>query len=335
VDDFYRFLEELPMVESIDKVVGNSPPSGVKIADYFFLNRRIICEVKTLNKDTKEKVEKIFKELEKRPEFPIFYGEWESEKILKCLSDGEEVQRELARAVTSPIENTITTANRQIRSSKEYFGQSDASGIVVIINEKVDILDAALCKWRMFDCLNKRKPDGSPRFESIDAIWLLDEAHDLRITSSLYGPISLQILGGDKNEEVSQYVDYLMEEWAKFRGIPIQFIDEPLLDNKNIKPKVEQEEKPSGTITRQQSWEASYEKKPYLRKLTEEELLGYGRDVFKEISPSLLKAGPRATRVEMMRNMSRFTHLLQEIRHRGLDMRKFDFGSVDLSKYLK
>lgn len=56
---------------------------------------------------------------------------------------------------------------------------------------------------------------------------------------------------------------------------------------------------------------------------------------FEEMTPHFLKNGPRSTKEEMGQYMERFTHLLQEVKHRGLDMRKFEFNRVNLSEYIK
>ncbi len=101
----------------------------------------------------------------------------------------------MAQSVTSPIEDTIKDANRQIRDTKRLFKLPNAKGIVIIINESVDILDADLSRWRISRCLTKKTKSGASRFESIDVVMFLDEAHQLLFRPGLKGPISLQILG--------------------------------------------------------------------------------------------------------------------------------------------
>lgn len=53
------------------------------------------------------------------------------------------------------------------------------------------------------------------------------------------------------------------------------------------------------------------------------------------MTPHFLKNRPRSTKEEMAQYTERFTHLLQEVKQRGLDMRKFEFNRVDLSEYTK
>ncbi len=87
--DFNKFLGVLPLVENIDNLAKKINHKGIQIADYMFLKRQIVCEIKTLNNDTKEKIEKIIEELKNREDYPVFYEEWEVDKILNNLSNGE------------------------------------------------------------------------------------------------------------------------------------------------------------------------------------------------------------------------------------------------------
>lgn len=335
--DFNELIGSLPLVENIDDLTKEIDHDGIQIADYMFLERQIVCEIKTLNKDTKEKIDKIIEDMEDREDYPIFYGEWGVDKILKNLSNGEEIQRKMAESVTSPIEDKIKDANRQIRDTKRLFELPNAKGIVIIINESVDILDADLSKWRINRCLTKKSKSGTSRFESIDAVWFLDEAHQLLVRPGLKGPISLQILGPSDDEFVSNYIDYLMTQLAAYVGIPIEFISEENLRKEQIRGKDFSNKKDEGSqkVTRQEFWEKTYNSRPYLRNLSETHLCEYGRKLFEEMTPHFLKNGPRSTKEEMGQYMERFTHLLQEVKHRGLDMRKFEFNRVDLSEYTK
>ena len=47
---FYRFCDSLPGAERIDFL--ELPGSGLRKADYFFRNRTVICEIKTLETET-------------------------------------------------------------------------------------------------------------------------------------------------------------------------------------------------------------------------------------------------------------------------------------------
>ena len=128
-------LGSLPLVENIDDLTKEIDHDGIQIADYMFLERQIVCEIKTLNKDTKEKIEKIIEDLKDREDYPIFYGEWGVDKIIKNLSNREEIQRKVAESATSPIEDRSKDANWQIRDTKSCSKLRNSKGMMSHINE--------------------------------------------------------------------------------------------------------------------------------------------------------------------------------------------------------
>jgi len=330
--DFYDFLSDLPLSEGIDSLAKNIKHEGKQIADFFFLKRRITCEVKFLSKDTKEKVEKIVDGLRGREDFPVFYGSWELNKILKYLKDGDSIHEKIAYAVTSPIEDIVKDANRQIRDTKELFHESKSMGLVIIVNRSVDILDAELVGWRINRCLHKKRQGSDPRFECVNGLWFIDEAHSFFVHRNLEGPISIIFEGhGNSGNEVGEYIEYLTVQWATWKGFPsFKIPSEALTKNRlkfvNASGEKNTEER---TLRRHELWRKGYKENPYLRPLPKDKLLQYGRNLLIEITPHFLKAGIQSTMDEKMILMERFTHLLEEINYRGIDMKEFKFNEID------
>jgi hypothetical protein len=310
---------------------------GKKIADFFFLNRGITCEVKSLNKDTNEKVEKIIDSLRGRDDFPVFYGEWDVKKILRHLHDGDKIHEKMAYLVTSPIEDQIKDANRQIRDTMSIFQRLRKAGLVIIVNRAVKILDARVIQWRISQCLNKKTSDGLRRFESIDAVWLIDEAHHLLVSKKDSGPIMVNIEGdgGEETKFVSEYIEYLCIQWASWNGRPLLHPPAEILLNRDRLYSANDLKKIPGEMQRHEYWRECYKRKPYLRSLLKEQFLEYGRNLMKEITPFFLKDGKKGTKAQIMFEMEKFTHLLEEVNHRGIDMREFKFNTVDLSTWIK
>lgn len=108
--------------ESIDDLTLTREQQRANKADYFFEGRSIIGELKTLYSDTAPKVEAILAPHKERPEWPIFFGQQELQKILRHLPDRDEVNAKIIQAITDSIERVVEKANRQIRATKETFG---------------------------------------------------------------------------------------------------------------------------------------------------------------------------------------------------------------------
>src|SRR5438105_8487061 len=121
-DRFALFVKTISGSECIDELSQTETQRSAKKADFFFENRRIICELKNLKTDTSPKIEKLLEPLEKRPEWPRFYGAWELSKILRKFPDGAEINRTVFDSLTTAVRKAVGEANRQIRTTKQTFG---------------------------------------------------------------------------------------------------------------------------------------------------------------------------------------------------------------------
>ncbi len=136
-----QFAKTIPSSECIDDLPQTQAQRAAKKADFFFENRRIVCEVKNLETDTTPKLKKLLEPLEKRPEWPRFYGAWELSKILRKFPDGAEINRRVFESTTSAINKAVADANRQIvtvsvshRSDQTIRANPDLRGRVVTID---------------------------------------------------------------------------------------------------------------------------------------------------------------------------------------------------------
>ena len=72
---FITFAKGLGEAEFIDDLTLTPEQQAAQKADFFFNNRTIIGELKSLKTSTEDKVEAILKPYEDTPEWPHFYGE--------------------------------------------------------------------------------------------------------------------------------------------------------------------------------------------------------------------------------------------------------------------
>jgi len=134
------FLATRPGAESIDKLPLTIAQRDAEKADYFLSNRKVICEVKSLQTDTEEKINHLLQPILDSEEAPVFYGEWKLDNVLKNITNGEEIKREIFDAVTSAIQALFRKANRQIRTTKQMFNLPLAGGALVVVNDLVHVL---------------------------------------------------------------------------------------------------------------------------------------------------------------------------------------------------
>jgi len=138
---FFSFLRRLRDAEVIDDLQLTSSQRRGKRADVFFNSRLVIGEVKVLATDTSPKIAPILEPYENTPEWPIFYGQRPISKILEYLPDRERIQRAIYDAIAGSLEYLVRDANRQVRATKASFGLPEARGVLVVLNDTIDILD--------------------------------------------------------------------------------------------------------------------------------------------------------------------------------------------------
>lgn len=184
-DRFIAFAKSLPDAECIDELELTPEQRESRKADFFFGGRRIICELKSLKTDTAGKVEKVLEPHKERPEWPIFFGSIEVNKILKYLPDGERINRQIFDAVTSAIKDLVRSANDQIRRTKATFGLPSAGGMLVLLNEFIDVLSPDVIAYRVDELLKKRTPGGELQFPEINAVWVINESHYTQVSPDL------------------------------------------------------------------------------------------------------------------------------------------------------
>jgi SEC-C motif len=326
------FARTVPGAELIDDLVLTAEQKKANKADIFFQGRRIICETKVFNTDTAWKIERLLEPHKRRREWPIFYGAWDLYKILRNLPDGPEIHRQIFEAITSAINKFITEANRQIRETKRTFGLPESGGLLVIGNDSIGVLSPPVIAHKVKRMLDKRTPEGTPRFPHINTVWMISENYLAEPHPGKTGIPSLllqQDLPDPQN--VEGFTDQLQTRWAAFHGVPVFFSEGDNIDEIPFqKHRFADGSRTSRPFTRSEAWIQEYRSNPYLAHLSVPRLVRHARRIFAQISPGMLKGASEMERMMSLRTMQPWTHLLEEVNRRGLDMRELApaFGPV-------
>jgi hypothetical protein len=75
-------------------------------------------------------------------------------------------------------------------------------------------------------------------------------------------------------------------------------------------------------MKRYEIWQREYRASPYLKNLEEKELLDYGEKVLRNLNRTFIHDSPKKPTMGKNELSVRWTHLLEEFKFRGLDMRK-------------
>jgi hypothetical protein len=224
---FINFAKNLDGAESIDDIQLTPEQEKAKKADFLFNYRKVICELKSLKKDMKDKVDNILLPYQDRPEWPVFYGEWELSKVLSYMPDGKQINRKIFDAVTSAIEGLIRDANKQIKTTKITFNVPDAGGLLAILNDMVEILSPDVIAYKVWELLQKRTSKGGVRFSEISVIWILNQTHFTQLSHTLRGIPSIIFVNNHTKDSagVEGFVNTLQAKWAAFNRLPIIEMD--------------------------------------------------------------------------------------------------------------
>ena len=327
----FRFLESRVGAECIDKLQLTPAQRASGKADYFLLGRAVICEVKAFETDTKTKIDALLKPLMASEQAPLFYGEWRLENVLKHFPNGAEIKREVFDAATSAVENLYRKANRQIRETKREFGLPDASGALVMANDLVDVLSPEVISYRIRELFWKRAPNGQLRYPEIDAIWVLSETHFIEIGAGRRALPAL-LLTRDQVCVAGKVLVTLQPEWAAANGVPFLQMNPDVAPTVKFK-KVGEPDSPNGPPTQQAVWIQNYRQSPYLRRHTLDEFRQYFHRATAGFASTISKdASPAAQGLRKLL-LERATHVLEEIKVRGIDMKALSPGA-DAERFL-
>lgn len=320
---FKNFVLSVPGAEWIDDLPMTPEQKAEKKADVFFDQRTIIAEIKLLATDTAPKVDAILAPHRDTEHWPVFYGQWPISKVLAHLPDSERLHRKIYDAVTTSIENLVKDANRQIRQTKASFGLPDARGVLIVLNDTIDILSPEVMGHKVAATLNKRTSTRAIRFPEIGYAWLLCETHSTPVTPTLKGLLSVVMEHPLVKDDgtLERFVDSLQPRWAAFNRMPFFRAEVPSgrIGDIPIEP-MKASSAESDTVRRQDLWRMQYTANPYLRKMSNDELLAYGGKLTCEVGKGFL-VGSSVPRDEAMAGLERWTHLLEEINFRGIDLR--------------
>lgn len=331
---FKEFLHTLQEVENIDNLVLTNKQRDSNKADYFIKNRQLIIELKSLETDTEYKIEKILEPHRLRPEFPDFYDGWEIHKILKHLPDGDEINRQLADAVTSSLEEIYRKANKQIRTTKTTFGLPSSQGLLIVLNERVNVLTPEHIIYKLRKTLRKKHPNGDFQFPQVNYVLVLSEAHFSSVENEIMAfPIIHLPVGIICEFQHKDAVDFIVQKWTEFNDIPyLDGGEVNSLHELKLRSVSRHLEDSKTSIPRHESWRRHYRRNPYFRSYDDKKMLWMFKMIMSELTPGFLKGANQRQHRNTNFWIEIFTHFLEEVNHRGTDMRFFAPVMKELGK---
>jgi hypothetical protein len=209
--------------ESIDHLSDRPEHHGLQQADYFLAERRIIVEVKSLTDDRITAAQVVLDRWRCRPDWPLLAGRLSLGYALSRYLHREEVMQQLVQSLTKSVATAFENANRQLRDTKHFFELPHAMGVVLFLNEGVDLLEPSVLGSAMSGLMQKKRGNGARRFESVDSVILISWAHNVAdANGEERSPVfwlSAETLSTEEQEKA--FERWFLTEWAAFLGQPI------------------------------------------------------------------------------------------------------------------
>lgn len=326
---FVDFIRSLKNAEIIDDLELNDEQMKAQKPDFFFCDRQFIGEMKSVKIDMEPKANSILERHKNRPDYPLFFGSRDSNKVLGCLRDGDHVKNHIFREITSAIKENVKKANGQIRDAKVTFKLSESRGILIILNDLVEILSPNLILHKVHQLMNEKLDSGAPRYPNISAVLIISETHFVKTTSSDQKLLPIIQLIDDSlpdYQEIQDYLNWIIKKWSLFHNIPLHEtnIDVDTLMNNLVILKGGRELDDHEEISRGQAFINQYRMMPYLRNMSEENLMNHGQQIWYESSLAFLKGTHEKPSQERTHELIELgTHFNEEMNYRGIDYRKF------------
>jgi hypothetical protein len=328
---FKQFISQLPSAEIIDDLELPSAFAEEKRADFLIENRKGIIELKSLESDPEHKVQTELENHMAREEYPLFYGAMELQKVLKHLPDGEQIQKKIFYKISRSIEQSFREADKQIGATKAIMDCPNSFGLLVLLNQDITVLSPGLISSRVSELLTKMDSDGKIHYKNITSVWFILENFSLKSKKGAKLLPSIVIDGPSAvhQSKLTQILDMLQSKWAAFNNIPYATAESKKISDSNFIRLSELEKEHQGIKPRHEWWRRNYRNRPYLRSLSDDAVLMHGARFMSLIAPHLLINGPQIDSDKMAEYIEGWTHFLEEVNFRGLDIRKMP--KVDFS----
>jgi hypothetical protein len=207
----------------IDRVLDRPELHDLQQADYFLDDRKIVIEVKSFTENRTRATQAVIDKWRRRRDWPLFHGELGLATVLNRHPRRDDVVREIANAMTKSAKAAFEKGNRQIRDTKRFFNLPNAMGVLLFLNDGVDLLDPSVLGRTFAEQIRRRDADGGRRFESVDSVVIISWAHAV---ADEHGTELMPVFwcSADTLTEAEQeqsFERWLLVKWASFLDRPI------------------------------------------------------------------------------------------------------------------
>lgn len=214
---FDSFITSLRHAEKIDGLP-NASFSGEK-ADYLIYERGMILEVKFLTEDRGRTISEKLSELaDTDPDFPQFFGTVHVEEIIRRHRNSDAFRNWICNFAARTLDSLIRKADSQIAATQRALSLERSTGILVLLNEGIQLYDDDFIRQEVSRLLNRRRGDRLER-PHVEAVWFINEY----LTAQTNQGSSFAFIGPSaRNDNLENFFNMLHVSWCARNGYAIR-----------------------------------------------------------------------------------------------------------------
>ena len=321
---FTRFLREALSSVALDDI----QDSTQRRPDFSCWRDLLVIEVKSLEEDATKRMSNLTEELEKREDWPTFMGEWPIDSVVRNLKEEDQkaVRWKIYDRISRAIKSHLKKASKQLAAYAADNPRTNQVHVVVLINEDWEVYHPNLVSLIIQKAL-ARQEENDPKYKRIDAVLYMTARHGRPDGNNLAHPIIMIPGPVMKNcPWKNSVMDFLVQRWCQWEGA--RYIECDPAGAEAIVNSFTTIEHIPDQMQRQDLWRLAYRRNPYMRSWTYEKLRDHWDDVDIISLFVFIKDSPiKLSKAEITKSLEQFTHLLDEIAHRGLPVERFDSES--------
>jgi hypothetical protein len=287
--------------------------------DFACFGDRVLIEMKHLETDQKDRVNKIFETKIQPAERPMFFGEIAAHHIIDSVSNGQAIKQEIASRLGKTIEQLLSKANAQFQSYRSRHPRKNSVNICVILNSRVQEFSPAVVVHAIHGKIKTARPD-EPRFPHIDAILYFSEKHFRILPDGRAGcAVSIfELVGAENHPWKKQFIERIVDAWSRMRtGSSVVEAADPY--------GFEVIQDIPDSLRRYEAWMLEYQRNPYLSALSLERLrVSFQRAVAVNSLAFVKGSWPKPSKEKIAEGLRVFQHVVEETKRRGIDLRMLD-----------
>jgi hypothetical protein len=220
---FESFMSQLGSVENIDSLMKPCNLPNRLRADYLACNRLVIIEQKSFDLDVSDKALQALLHDLVRLHGPIGVEGVTLADIIEVISrlpHSNPFKPRLRKILTQKIDDILSKADKQTRDTRKTFLIAEAIGVVVVLNERAQLIEPDYFVDKAWDMLHKRLPNGKLRYPENQVAIMISEAHRIpALDGSELIPIETVFSeAGGNNAVADAFAETLRRRWAEFNG---------------------------------------------------------------------------------------------------------------------